>query len=62
MKELATSHVEGKQWSVQAEASNGKWDPQELGPNEQANKMVTKHHGPVYSHESVIGHGIMAGK
>jgi hypothetical protein len=46
MKELAASHVEDHQQSAQAEASNSKWDPQEIGLNKQANKMVTKHHGP----------------
>ncbi len=56
-KELAASQVEHQQWSVQAEASNSKWDPHEMEPNEQANKMVTRHHGPAYSHESEYGLG-----
>jgi hypothetical protein len=46
MKELVASHVEDLQQSVQAEASNGKWGPHEMGSNKQANKMVTRHHGP----------------
>jgi hypothetical protein len=42
MKELTASH---RQQSVQAEANNKKWDPLEIGPNEQANKMAISHHG-----------------
>jgi hypothetical protein len=33
MKALVVSHVEDQQRSIQAEASNGAWDPQELGSN-----------------------------
>jgi hypothetical protein len=33
MEELAASHVEDQQQPIQAEASNGEWDPQEMGPN-----------------------------
>jgi hypothetical protein len=55
MKELAARHVEDQQQSIQAEASNGKWDQQEMGPNKQVNMMVTRHHGPAYSHESEYG-------
>jgi hypothetical protein len=40
MKELAASHVEDQQWSVQAEANNSKWDPQEMGPSIQTNRVV----------------------
>jgi hypothetical protein len=49
MKELAASHVENQQWSIQTEDSNGKWGPQEMGSNKQANKMMTRHHGLAYS-------------
>jgi hypothetical protein len=45
MIELVASHVEDLQWSVQTEASNGAWGPQELESNQQANKMVTSFHG-----------------
>jgi hypothetical protein len=55
IKELAVSHVEDPQWPVQAEASNGKWSPQELGFKEQANKMVTRHHGPANSPKNEYG-------
>jgi hypothetical protein len=48
MKELAAGRLEGQQRFVQAEASNGMWGPQVLGPNKQANKMVTRHHVPAY--------------
>jgi hypothetical protein len=34
MKKLAASHVEDHQQSVQTEANNDKWDPQEMGSNE----------------------------
>ncbi len=51
MKKLATGHVEDQQQSVQAEANDSKWSAQEMGPNEKANKMVTRHHGQAYSHE-----------
>ncbi len=57
MKELAASHVEDQQPSVQAEANSGKWGPQEMGPNEQANKMVTRRHGPAFSPKSEYGLG-----
>jgi hypothetical protein len=46
IKELVTSHVEDQQRSVQAETNAGKWDPPEMGPNEQVSKMVPSHHGP----------------
>jgi hypothetical protein len=55
MKELAASHVEGQQQSVQTEASNGKWSPQEMGSNEQADELVTRHHGPAYSPKNEYG-------
>jgi hypothetical protein len=55
MKELAASHVEDQQWSVQAEASSGKWGPQEMGSSKQA--MVTRHHGPAYSPKNEYGLG-----
>jgi hypothetical protein len=41
--------MEDIQQSVQAEASDGMWGPQELGSIKQANKMVTSNHGPAYS-------------
>jgi hypothetical protein len=44
MKQLVVNHVEDQQRSDQAEASNDVWDPMELGPNEQANKMVASSH------------------
>jgi hypothetical protein len=49
--------MEDQQRSVQAEASYGKWGPQEIGPNGQANKKVTRHHGPAYSPKSEYGIG-----
>ncbi len=57
MKELLTSHVEDQLKSVQAETDKGKWDPQELGTNKQANKMVTSYHGPAYSPKTEYGLG-----
>jgi hypothetical protein len=55
MKELAAGHMEDQHRSVKAEANDGKWGPQEMGPNKQANKMVARHHGPAYSPESEYG-------
>ena len=57
MKDLVVSHVEDLQQYVQAETSNGAWDPQELGFNKQANKMVTSYHGPAYSPKNEYGLG-----
>jgi hypothetical protein len=57
MKELLTSHVEDKQRSFQAETNAGKWDPPEMGPNEQISKMVPSHHGPAYSPKTEYGLG-----
>ncbi len=56
MKELITSHVEDRQRSVQAETNAGKWDPPEMGPNQQVN-MVLSHHGPAYSPKTEYGLG-----
>jgi hypothetical protein len=49
--------VEDLQRSVQAEASNGTKDLQELVPNKQANNMVTSYHGPAYSPKYEYGLG-----
>ncbi len=53
-----TSHVEDQQRSpVQAETKEGKWDPQEMGANEQASNMVTSYHRPAYSPKTEYGLG-----
>jgi hypothetical protein len=57
MKELAASYVDDQQRSVQAEANNGKRGPHEMVPNEQADKMVTRHHGPACSPKIEYGLG-----
>jgi len=57
MKELVASHVEDQQRSVQAETNAVKWDPPEMGPNEQVSKMVPSHHGPAYSPKTEHGLG-----
>ncbi len=57
MKELVTSHLEDQQRSVQVETNADKWDPLEMGPNEQVSKMVPSHHGPAYSPKTEYGLG-----
>jgi hypothetical protein len=52
-----TSHVEDQQRSVQKEANEGKWDPQELGTSKQTNKMVISFHGPANSPKTEYGLG-----
>jgi hypothetical protein len=45
MKQLVINHAEDQQLSVQAGgANNDVWDPQELVPNGQANKMAASSH------------------
>jgi hypothetical protein len=49
MKQLVVNHMEDQWRPVRAVASNDTRDPQELGPNKQANKMVASSHGQAYS-------------
>jgi hypothetical protein len=49
--------VEDQQRSVQAENKEGKWDPQEMGTNKQASKMVTSYHRPAYFPKTEHGLG-----
>ncbi len=57
MKELVNSHVEDLQRSVQAETDAGKWNPPEMEPNKQVNKMVPSHCDPAYSPMTEYGLG-----
>jgi hypothetical protein len=52
---LVASHMEDQQRSVKVETNAGKWDPPEMGPNEQVSKMVPSHNDPAHSLKTEYG-------